>query len=723
MKRLLGLVGLSALLLAPAVAAAEPRLPVAEELSGTIGGGDTTNARGALEDGFVVDLTAGQSLKVELRSSEFDAFLSATGPDGATVAEDDDSLGGSNARINFTAVTAGRYRIAVSSFQRGQSGDYTLRADVWVRKALTVAKLDLPARAQGALGDSDARRADGQWVKAFRFNAKAADEIEARLTAQFDAYLILLSPTGEVVAQADEGAGGTDAKLRAGLPMTGEYTLLVTTPSTSSAGTFQLELLGAEPASAKPPVPLTPGAMQRANMAAQVGGTRVSDRYTVAAKGGQLLDARMSAEAFDPLLSLIGPGGDLLATDDDSGGGTNARIRYTLPTGGNYTLIASRFEAATGGDYLISAELAQPPAVTSAQLRLGIQLRGAFTTGDIRTIEGNGFADLYRFDGKAGQTLTVGVTSHAMPALRVTTPSGELLSVPAISAMGESTFTLPQTGGYLFALVSDRSEDASYQLKVVEADAKALAATRTALTVGTTFDGDFKPSDRDRPDGQGKVDAFDLEVATSGLYDLSLEADELDPVLELQSADGEVIETNDDFGGGTNARIRRPLAAGKYRVMAMSLGGQNGRYRLRAEGTAEVPFEMNAVQMGAVVLGDLSNDDPMLQEINRRADIYRLQLKAGEAVTITLRSTDIDSLLRVVDELGATIAQNDDFGEQVDARVSFVQPFDGEVRIYCTSIAGEGSEEGAGPIAAGTGTGAYRLEVKPGLTRPSETSL
>jgi hypothetical protein len=131
---------------------------------------------------------------------------------------------------------------------------------------------------------------------------------------------------------------------------------------------------------------------------------------------------------------------------------------------------------------------------------------------------------------------------------------------------------------------------------------------------------------------------------------------------------------------------------------------------------------MNPVQMGAVVIGDLTNDDPLLSGNDRRADIYRLPLKAGEAVTITLRSTDIDSLLRVVDELGATIAQNDDFGEQVDARVSFVQPFDGEVRIYCTSIAGEGSEEGS-PAPAGTGTGAYRLEVKPGLTRPSETSL
>jgi hypothetical protein len=154
----------------------------------------------------------------------------------------------------------------------------------------------------------------------------------------------------------------------------------------------------------------------------------------------------------------------------------------------------------------------------------------------------------------------------------------------------------------------------------------------------------------------------------------------------------------------------------------MSLGGQTGRYRLRAEGYAEVPFEMNAVQMGAVVLGNLSNDDPLLQEISRRADIYRLPLKAGQAVTITLRSTDVDSLLRVVDELGTTIAQNDDFGEQVDARVSFVQPFDGEVRIYCTSIASEGGEEGS-PAPAGGGTGAYRLEVAPGLTRPSETSL
>ncbi|NQW62314.1 MAG: pre-peptidase C-terminal domain-containing protein [Deltaproteobacteria bacterium] len=722
MKRLLGLVGLSASLFAPAPASAEPRLPVAEELSGTITVGDTTNSRGAIEDAFVVDLTAGQSLKVELRSSEFDAFLSATGPDGATVAEDDDSLGGSNARINFTAVTAGRYRIAVSSFQRGQSGDYTLRADVWVRKPLVVAKLELPARAQGALTDGDARRADGQWVKAFRFNAKAADEIEARLTAQFDAYLILLSPTGETVAQADEGGGGTNAKLRASLPLSGEYTLLVSSAASGSGGDFTVELLGAEPASATPARPLTPGTMQRANMAAQVGGTRVSDRYTLVSKGAQYLDARMSAENFDPLLSLVGPGGDLLATDDDSGGGTNARIRYTLPAAGNYTLIASRFDAATGGDYLLSAELTQPPTVAALPLRLGTQLRGAFTTGDVRPIQGTGFADLYRFEGRAGQMVTVAVTSHAMPALRVTTPSGEQLPVPAVSATGESTFTLPQTGGYLFALVSESAEDATYQLKVVEADAKALAATRATLTVGTTFDGDFKPSDRDRPDGQGKVDGFDLEIPTAGLYELKLEADELDPVLELQRADGEALETNDDYGGGTNARILRPLAAGRYRVNAMSLGGQTGRYRLRAEGYAEVPFEMNAVQMGAVVLGDLSNDDPLLQEISRRADIYRLPLKAGQAVTITLRSTDVDSLLRVVDELGTTIAQNDDFGEQVDARVSFVQPFDGEVRIYCTSIASEGGEEGS-PAPAGGGTGAYRLEVAPGLTRPSETSL
>lgn len=722
MHRFLAFVGLSALLFAPAAAFAEPRLPVGQELAGALVQSDSATPRGAVEDAFVIDLTAGQSLKVELRSSDFDAFLSATGPGGATVAEDDDGLGGSNARLNFTAPLSGRYRIAVSCYQQGQFGDYTLRSDVWIRKPLSTTRLELPARSQATLSDADARRADGQWVKAFRFNAKAADEIEARLQASFDGYLLLLAPTGEVVAEADEGGGGTNPRIRAGLPITGEYTLLVTSPTAGSEGTFTLELLGAEPISAKPPATLTPGTMQRANMAPQIGGTRVSDRYLVAAKGGQYIDARMSAESFDPLLTLIGPSGDLLATDDDSGGGTNARIRYTLPTTGNYTLIASRFDATTGGDYLISADLAQPPVVSSQQLRLGQSVRGEFRADDVRMVQGTGFADIYRLEGRAGQWLTATVASHAMPALRVVGPTGEQIAAPPIEAMGESTFSLPQSGTYLLALVSQTSDGTSYQFKVAEADTKALATTRSPLSVGTTFDGDFKVSDRSRPNGEGKVDAFDLEVPSAGLYDLTLEADELDPVLELQTADGEILEQNDDYGGGTNARIRRPLAAGKYRILAMSLGSNTGRYRLRAEAAPDLPFEVNPVQMGAVVLGDLGNDDPILQGNNRRADLYRLQLKAGESVTITLRSTDIDSVLRVIDELGGVVAENDDFGEQVDARVSFVQPFDGEVRIYCTSVSGEGGEEG-GPSPAGTGTGSYRLEVKPGLTRPSETSL
>ena len=430
----------------------------------------------------------------------------------------------------------------------------------------------------------------------------------------------------------------------------------------------------------------------------------------------------MTATGFDALLSLVSPSGELLATDDDGGGDTNARIRFTLPAAGTYTLIASRFDPATGGDYLISADLAQPPAVASQPLRLGVAVKGEFSSGDVRLVQSTAFADLYRLDGRAGQSLTATVTSHALPELRVIAPTGETLTVPPVQATGESTFTLPQTGTYLFALVSDRSDDATYQFKVAEADAKALEVNRAKLAVASTFDGEFRASDRTRSGSTGgRVDDYEVEIATPGLYDLSLEADDLDPVLELQTADGEVIEQNDDYGGGTNARIRRPLAAGRYRVIAMSLGDNLGRYRLRVDAAPDLPFEMNTVQKGSVVAGELTNDDPLLTESSRRADIYRLHLKAGEAVTITLRSGDFDSLLRVVDELGAVLGMNDDFGEQVDARVSFVQPFDGDVRIYCTTVGGGGDEGEEG--GAGNETGSYRLEVAPGLTRPSETSL
>lgn len=60
-----------------------------------------------------------------------------------------------------------------------------------------------------------------------------------------------------------------------------------------------------------------------------------------------------------------------------------------------------------------------------------------------------------------------------------------------------------------------------------------------------------------------------------------LESEDFDPVLSLQTATGEEIAFNDDFGGSLNSRIVAELPAdGTYRVVARSYAGNGGDFDL-----------------------------------------------------------------------------------------------------------------------------------------------
>src|SRR5690554_5742458 len=50
---------------------------------------------------------------------------------------------------------------------------------------------------------------------------------------------------------------------------------------------------------------------------------------------------------------------DFLVQDDDSGGGTNALIRYTLPYTGLYTVAVNSYFLDEGGAYRVSLQLAE----------------------------------------------------------------------------------------------------------------------------------------------------------------------------------------------------------------------------------------------------------------------------------------------------------------------------------------------------------------------------
>ena len=85
-----------------------------------------------------------------------------------------------------------------------------------------------------------------------------------------------------------------------------------------------------------------------------------ADSYSFDGAAGQQVAIRLSSTEFDTHLSLIAPGGAVIAQDDNGGGGTNSRI----PPGAGY------FTLPSAGEYIIEVTSALPKAAGSYELTL-----------------------------------------------------------------------------------------------------------------------------------------------------------------------------------------------------------------------------------------------------------------------------------------------------------------------------------------------------------------
>jgi hypothetical protein len=84
-----------------------------------------------------------------------------------------------------------------------------------------------------------------------------------------------------------------------------------------------------------------------------------ADRYSFSGTAGQMISISMSSASFDTYLYLIGPGGTVVAENDDGGGDSNSRIPavsgfFTLPSTGTYIIETTSFSANETGIYSLS---------------------------------------------------------------------------------------------------------------------------------------------------------------------------------------------------------------------------------------------------------------------------------------------------------------------------------------------------------------------------------
>jgi hypothetical protein len=101
-----------------------------QTLSGQLSSTDCKLSDGSSVDVYTLAGTAGQKISLSLTSSAFDAFLLLYDPAGSKIAQDDNSGGGTQARIPasgyFSLPSSGNYQIYVNSARAGETGSYSL---------------------------------------------------------------------------------------------------------------------------------------------------------------------------------------------------------------------------------------------------------------------------------------------------------------------------------------------------------------------------------------------------------------------------------------------------------------------------------------------------------------------------------------------------------------------------------------------------------------------
>ena len=681
-----------------------PPEPVAVAYGETVEGSLTLSTPYAL---YTFEASAGDVVTIQV-DSDFDSLLILQDAAENELIVDDDSGDGQDAFVEEYEIEAdGIYTIVVDSYdnnsrQEPTEGTYSLTLTEG-GIPVTQAEPDEPEAEETAEAAADeatdetttvqddddaATIAPGETVSSeltqdmpsqqFTLQASAGDVITIDLEAEFDAFLFFYDAEGNELASDDDGGAERNARIESlEIPADGVYTIQAdsygnTRLDEPETGTFTLTVtlddgvpLTEEQPTATPdeteddtqtdaapepttapvpprtgvnpniprgtivdPIPIEIGETVSGELTDEV----VNQQYLFSANAGDVITVDMTGD-FDTYLFVYDMHGVELARNDDGGEDRGSSIsELVIPADGEYVVQADSY-------------------------------------GNVGLLEPRG----------GSYTLTVTQVGEGAPVVQDEPDAAAQTEEPA----AETTET-----------------------ETPEAQAAVEVDDAAAITLGETVSGELTEV---QPSRQYSFSAVAGDVVT-----INLEAN-YDGFLFLYDSDGDELAFNDDGGDDLNSRIEdfEIPADGDYIIQVDSYANAQlgdpraGSYTLTlTEGTtqagepatedetddetvdepetAEVPGEPIPLEYGAVVEGELTEENPQQP--------YVFSASAGDVVTIDLSAT-FDTYLLLLDAEGEEIMADDDSGEGFNARIIIEIPADGAYTIIADSYANANVDE------------------------------
>jgi tetratricopeptide (TPR) repeat protein len=202
-----------------------------------------------------------------------------------------------------------------------------------------------PITVTGQLDENSATLSDGSYFNVHTFEGNAGTQIQIDLASnEFDTYLLLIGPDGQVIAQDDDSNGGTNSRVLVTLPTTGTYQILANTYSAGEVGRYTLTwsaLIAADVAQSETLQGAT--VTGRLDENSQVNDGRYFNVHLFEGLAGATIFIELQSNDFDTFLALAGEDGNVVAQNYEWRGRQGSQIITTLPNDGTYQIIVTHY--------------------------------------------------------------------------------------------------------------------------------------------------------------------------------------------------------------------------------------------------------------------------------------------------------------------------------------------------------------------------------------------
>jgi len=463
--------------------------------SGSLVDGDLTLDAGEYIDRYKVQVDEGQTLIVDMRSSDFDTYLFVRSPSGDQTDNDDFEGDANRSRVEVAVSEAGTWLIVATSFNPGETGAYRLTATSSSGGGGDPAPLSVSGASGSATGSStrletgelaegDSQLDSGEYFDTYSFEGLVGEEVVLDLrSSEMDPFLILTSPSREALQNDDFEGDATRSVISHTLTESGRYVVAATSYKPEERGRYTLRISRGEVTTATRALRTEQGTLGAEDTKLQSG--EFSDTYTIQGQPGQTLVATVSSSDFDTYLLVRGPNDDDKENDDLEGRPNESEVEMRLSESGEYRVVVTSYRPGETGAYDLRIRQSAPAQTAQRQrdvsnISMGATVGGALQDGD-GVLEGGELRDIYVFEGRAGERVSVALTSSDFDTyVGVVTPDGENHDNDdweGSTSESRVELTLPATGRYrILATSYQAGESGTYELSLSEGTAVASAS-------------------------------------------------------------------------------------------------------------------------------------------------------------------------------------------------------------------------------------------------------